>query len=245
MEISLLLIALILITAFLYSSVGHGGASGYLAVMSLVGIDIPYLKSSALILNLFVSAIAFWQYYKAGHFNWKIFYPFAIFSIPTAFLGGTILIDPFWYKKILGICLIIAAVRIIITIIKKDVIANPVSPPLTHAAISGAFIGLISGMIGIGGGIILSPLILIMKWGEVKETSGVSALFIFVNSLAGLIGMASKNFSLPPQISFWVIAAIIGGLAGAYWGSKKAPSVTLKNILTSVLLFAAIKLLIT
>lgn len=243
MEIALWkILPLIFFVAMLYSSVGHGGASGYLALMSLFGISPSVMRSSSLILNLFVSGIAFYLFYKNGFFRWKLFYPFAIASVPMAFIGAKINLDSFWYNKILGVFLIIAALRLTGIFSLKTTEARRELNLIT-GIITGAILGLLSGMIGIGGGIILSPLILLFGWGSVKETAAVSSLFIFVNSLSGLAGVGIEGLNPDIRFSLWILAAIGGGIIGSFWGSKFAKSVLLKNVLALVILFASVKLI--
>ncbi len=232
------ILPLIFLVAASYSSVGHGGASGYLALMSLFGISAVIMRSSSLILNLFVSGIAFVQFYRNGFFKWKLFLPFAISSVPMAYLGAHISLTPFWYNKILGVFLIIAGLRItgIFNRNSKET-ANKVSLPA--GILIGVVLGFISGMLGIGGGIILSPVILICGWANLKETAAVSALFIFVNSLSGLAGLDIDSLALSNQFIWWILSAIAGGLAGSLWGSKIAKNVVLRNVLALVILFAA------
>jgi len=239
----ILILPLFFIVAFLYSSVGHGGASGYLAIMGLLSISPLIMKSAALIMNVAVSAIAFYQYYRNDHFRWKLFYPFALWSVPMAFLGANVDIDPTWYKRILGLCLIIATIRISGIFNSKEV-DHPKELPFIGGILTGAFLGFISGMIGIGGGILLSPIILLFNWGNLKETAGVSALFIFVNSIAGILGSWENIRDLNPEISIWILVALIGGLLGAYWGSNKTSPLVLRRTLAFVLLLASVKLFI-
>ena len=233
---------LLFIVAFFYSTVGHGGASGYIAVLTLMGISATLIKPSALLLNIFVASISFYHYYKQGHFKWRLFYPFAILSVPMAYVGSFVVLDPTWYKRILGICLLIAILRIVGVFNKKEN-SETKQVPLVTGLIIGAALGFLSGMIGIGGGIILSPIILIFNWGNLKETSAVSALFIVVNSIAGMIGLFKQGINLPTEVFLWIGVAIAGGFLGAYWGSKKATNVTLRNVLAAVLLVAAFKLI--
>lgn len=237
-----LFLALLFIVAFLYSSVGHGGASGYLALMALFGLAPALMKSSALILNIFVSFISFYQYYKGGYFKWKIFLPFALASIPLAFLGAFIIIDAFIYKKILGVLLIFPILRLLGLIGKESDMQKEVH--IGTALLIGASVGLLSGMIGIGGGIILSPLILMFHWANMKQTAAVSALFIFVNSIAGLIGLLSKGTAIDPVVYGWLVVAFIGGLLGAYYGRNKFTNTVLKRALAIVLVIASVKLLL-
>ncbi len=226
----------------MYASVGHGGASGYLALMAIFGFHPELLRSSALLLNVFVAGIAFYQYYRKGFFNWNIFLPFAIGSIPMSYLGGSLTIDPNIYKKILGFCLVFAILRLL------GFIGKPVKQLKSLNFFVGIFIGMllgfVSGIIGIGGGIILSPIILIFHWADMKSTAAISALFIFVNSVSGLIGLYyTGNFNPTPQIFVWVAAAIIGGWLGGFAGSHKFSNHLLQKFLAFVLIFASIKLI--
>lgn len=241
MQSELFFILALGLIAMLYSSVGHGGASGYLGLMALFGIDVVLMKPSALILNLFVSSIAFISYYRAGHFRLRLLLPFAVTSIPAAFFGATLEIPPELYKKILGVCLLIAALRILIRP-AEDGVRKKLSIPIALA--SGAMIGFFAGMIGIGGGIILSPLLLLTRWGGMKETAAASAAFIFLNSLAGLSGHVLSGMEVSPRIALWIAAVIAGGLVGSWTGGFKLSAVHLRYLITVVLLVASIKLFI-
>lgn len=238
------LLALLALVAFLYSAVGHGGASGYLAIMALAGIAPALMKPSALVMNLAVSAFSFIGFYKAGYFKLKLFLPFALSSIPFAFLGGTVSLPDNIYKKILALCIIISIVRMLYQFKQSDGQHKPI--PIWQGILAGSSIGLLSGMIGIGGGIILSPLMLLMRWASIKETAAVSALFIFVNSLSGLYGQFQKSgIHLTENLQYAVIATIIGGLFGSYFGSQKFNIPTLRYLLTLGLTLACLKLLFT
>lgn len=243
MESLFTLLALLAIVAFLYASVGHGGASGYLAVMAIMGLAPTLMKSSALVMNLSVSIISFLGFYRAGHFKFHLFWPFAISSIPMAFLGGTMnLSDPI-YKKVLAVCILISIIRLIWQF-KDQEEDNRAIPPWA-GLLSGGMIGLLSGMIGIGGGIILSPLMLMMRWATLKQTAAVSALFIFVNSLSGLYGQMQKGgIHLSDNLQYAVVATIIGGLLGSYLGSQKFNVPTLRFLLAVGLTIASIKLVL-
>ena len=228
--------------AFLYASVGHGGASGYLALMALIGVSSIYMKPTALILNLFVAGIAFLQFRRMGYFKWRLFYPFIITSIPTALLGGYLSIDGDVYKRILGVLLIFAVIRMLWK--PSNEILESSRIPILYGLAAGALIGFFSGLIGIGGGIILSPLILVFGWANVKETAAVSALFIWVNSLAGLIGLSISGFELEPNYLLLIALAVLGGFGGAYFGGSKLNSKKLSYLLTGVLALASIKLIL-
>jgi uncharacterized protein len=230
------------VIAYLYSSVGHGGASGYLALMALFSIEPGLMRSSALIMNLFVSAIAFFIFYKAGYFRWRIVLPFLILSIPFSFIGARIKIDPQLYKILLGALLLLAVIRILVKFRDSDKIT---SPPFAAGIILGALLGTVSGIIGIGGGIILSPLLLIMRWASFKEASAASALFILLNSSSGIISLAlQNNFVLPPELFLWVLMGITGAITGSYMGGYKLTANTLRYALSIVLIIASFKLFI-
>lgn len=234
--------AILVVVAFMYASVGHGGASGYLAMMALAGVPLMVMKPTALILNIFVAGISFFFFRQAQHFRSKLFYPFAITSIPAAFVGGMITINVTLYKQILGVFLLIAILRILGVFPK----ANPGENKTINTSLAlviGLGIGFFSGMIGIGGGIILSPVILLLRWGNMKEAAAVSALFIWVNSISGALGFVLGGGEIPLEASFLIPAAVIGGTFGAIYGSKRFSNVTLKYILSIVLFIAFIKLM--
>ena len=237
----ILFLGMVFLMAVLYSSVGHGGASGYLALMALFSFSPEFMRPSALILNVFVSSIALFTYYRNGHFRIRLLLPFIITSVPFAFLGGLITVNPKTYKVILGIFLIIAIARMIYRPKNEKDEINYVNKYAAY--IIGAFLGFLSGLIGIGGGIILSPIIILLKWGTMKETAAVSAAFILVNSIAGLSGQFSQGIQLAPELGFMLAAAISGGILGSYMGSYKISDRNLKYALSVVLTFASFKLL--
>ncbi|MFD1162002.1 MULTISPECIES: sulfite exporter TauE/SafE family protein [Hwangdonia] len=228
------------IVSFLYASVGHGGASGYLALMALFSFATETMKPTALLLNLFVAGISFYYYYKEGYFNRKLFLSFAITSIPLAFLGGTIEVDATLYKKILAILLVFAILKMLNVFGKESNSIKDIK--LWQGLIVGAIIGFFSGLIGIGGGIILTPIILLLHWGKMKEAAAVSALFIWVNSASGLIGQLSSGVTLEKESFLLVGIALIGGVLGGYYGSKKINNQKLRYILAFVLVIASAKL---
>jgi len=238
-----LLFILLLVVAFLYASVGHGGASGYLALMSLFAFPITFMQPTALVLNILVSGISFYFYYREKHFDCKLFYPFAITSIPFSFLGGFITVETHIYKIILATVLLFAVARLLGLFGKPKEDLKPINIPLS--LLIGAVIGFLSGLIGIGGGIILSPVILLLGWADIKKSAAVSALFIFVNSISGLFGFVSKGGIIPVSSVKLIAVAVLGGILGGYFGSKKMNTVVLKNVLALVLLIAIFKLYTT
>ena len=238
-----LLLVILAIVAFLYASVGHGGASGYLAIMSLFAFPVTFMKPTALILNILVSGFSFYFYYREKEFDYKLFYPFAIASVPFSFLGGYLKVDAYWYKIILGTVLLFAIARLVGIFGKGKKELQPINIPI--ALCIGAVIGFISGLIGIGGGIILSPVLLLLGWATMKQTAAVSALFIFVNSISGLFGFVSNGGTLPMASTPLIAVVLFGGILGGYYGSKKMNTITLRNILAVVLLIAVFKLYTT
>jgi len=233
---------LFFIGAALYASVGHGGASSYLAVMGLFSFAPEVMKPTALALNILVAAVATVKFYRAGLFKWGLFWPFAIASIPAAYLGGATLLPTRWYKVLVGIVLLYAAVWMFRSSLKP--VAREPKPPLLWAAIiSGAAIGFLSGLTGVGGGIFLSPLLLYMGWSETRAASAISAPFILVNSISGLLGHFSSVAQLPANVPVWGAAVFIGGWIGASYGSKRAPTPVLRQLLSLVLIVAGAKLI--
>ena len=248
MEQSILLAVLIFVMALLYSSVGHGGASGYLAAFALMGVAVAVMKPSALVLNVLVSTIASVRFYQAGWFSWRIFLPFAAASIPLAYIGGGVTLHASLHKQIVGVVLVYAAFRLWgfaqgekqAEATNVEIVTKPV--PLVWAVVWGAGLGFLSGLVGVGGGIFLSPLLLLAGWASVQQASSVAAAFILVNSLAGLAGTWSNVAALPEGIYLWGAAAVCGGLIGAELGSRKLAGVILRRVLAIVLLVASYKL---
>lgn len=232
----------ILLIAMLYSSVGHAGASGYIAVMSLLSLAPEVIRPTALAMNILVGAIATFQFYRAGHFHWQSFWPFALLAVPFAYLGGNLTIPTTLFKILLGLVLLYAASRFLLPS-KTTKTATPA--PLPYAMTAGASIGLISGLTGTGGGIFLTPLLLLMGWAEAKRAAAVSAPFVLVNSVAGLAGYLAHTQTLPKVIVPLLLTAAIGGFIGAYLGSRKIQSTRIKQLLGLVLLIAGLKLIFT
>ncbi|MEO7659802.1 MAG: sulfite exporter TauE/SafE family protein [Pyrinomonadaceae bacterium] len=237
----ILIIFAIFVVAVMYSSVGHGGASGYLAVMAFLAVAPEITRPTALTLNLFVAAIGNVQFYRAGHFSWRIFLPFAATSVPMAFIGGMIHLPTQIYKIVLGAVLLAAAVRLAVKLKGDDRVNDP---PIAACLVIGAVIGLLSGLVGVGGGIFLTPILLLMRWAETRVAAGVSVLFIFVNSAAGLLGNYKQVSVLPSEVWVWIAAAIVGGILGSTLGSRKFDSITLRRVLAVVLLFAGAKMIL-
>lgn len=236
----LLFVASLMLIAFFYSSVGHGGASGYLALMAIFGFAPESIRYYALVLNLAVSAISFLSYYKAGFFRWRKVFPFLIASIPAAFIGAQFSINPTAYKIILGFMLIIAVMRMLL--VRNTENATTKDPPLVLALGIGLLLGLVSGIIGIGGGILLSPILILANYARIKEASAASALFIFLNSISGLAGLMTTHFTFEPHIVYWVLGVMMAGIAGSAIGSRAFSELNLKRVLSLVLLAASLKL---
>lgn len=239
-EMLLILVLGIFVVAFLYSSVGHAGASGYIAVMSLIGLAPAVIKPTALILNILVASIASWQFWRAGHFSWRLFWPFAILAVPCAFLGGYINLPTRYFKVLVGAILLFSAIRFLLKPSDDSVRNDPTRAACV--AIGGGF-GLLAGLTGTGGGIFLTPLLLFMRWATAKGAAAISAVFILVNSIAGLLGNLSSTKTFPTFALPLALAAICGGSIGSYLGSQRLPHTTIKRLLSLVLLIAGTKLI--
>lgn len=285
----LLWLGLFFLVAFLYSAVGHGGASGYLALMSLQEIAPECMKPIALVLNLLVSGIAFIQFYRQGHFLWRLFLPIALFSVPMAYWGGLTPLKDIWYQRGLGIFLLVSVVMMLWPRRSETSILFPLSASDSGAsdavdsvnngrgwwnketgiaAFMGAIIGYVSGLLGIGGGILLSPVLLMIRWTQQKQTAAISSAFIFVNSASGLLGFVQQHtpwvitaqktgdlmglgmavdagwYIVAMILCYLILPVLLGGLMGSWYGAKKFNQTVMKYILCAVLLIAAIKLLL-
>lgn len=237
----LALILCIFVAAALYSSVGHGGASAYLAAMALFSVAPETMRPASLTLNIFVATIGTVRFYRVGCFSWSIFLPFALASIPASFIGGWLTLPGKAYKVAVGVVLLVAAARFIWKPVADT--SSPVPKPI--AVLCGAAIGLLSGLTGTGGGIFLSPILLVMGWAETKQSSGVCAAFILVNSIAGIIGLLTNPITFPAMLPYWIPAAVVGGVIGSGLGSSRLANPTLRRILAAVLLIAGLKLILT
>ncbi|MDT7780345.1 MAG: uncharacterized protein QOC99_2857 [Acidobacteriota bacterium] len=231
--------------AALYSSVGHAGASGYLATMALFGLAPAVMKPTALTLNILVATIATIRFYRAGFFSWRIFLPFALSSIPFAFLGGALTLPNQIYLRVVGVVLLFAAYRLWAHASKSQTAdAEVKTVPVYLAVMVGAGIGLLSGITGVGGGIFLSPLLLLAGWAQTRQASGVAAAFILVNSIAGLAGHLASVNNLPASIYLWGAAALAGGVIGTELGRRRLATTVLRRVLAVVLVIAGLKMML-
>ena len=239
-----LLSVLIFAAALLYSSVGHAGASGYIAAMALWGMSPAVMKPTALVLNVLVAALGTLRWQKLRMVNWTALLPLLAASIPCAFIGGAMNLPATWYRALVGVALLVAAAKLLI---KPRTAAGAgdtaVRVPLTGGLLAGGSVGLLSGLTGTGGGIFLSPLLLFFRWAGPRQASGITAPFILLNSIAGLAGNLVVLKSLPPQLPWLAIAALAGGLVGTQVGTTWASGVQLQRLLGVVLLVAGLKFL--
>ena len=238
-----LLAAGMLVAAFGYASVGHGGASAYLAAMALAGVAPQEMRPIALLLNILVSSLATWKFYRAGHFRWRLFWPFAVVSIPLAYVGGTITLPGQAYKILVGVVLLYAAWQLWRSARAGEEMRAVREPPLHLAMAIGAAMGLLAGLTGVGGGIFLSPLLLMLGWAGTKQTSAVAAPFILVNSIAGLAAVA-KSAALPAYVWLLAPAVIVGGWLGAEYGSRRFANPVVRRVLAMVLALAGGKMVL-
>lgn len=239
-----LLAAGMLVAAFAYASVGHGGASAYIAAMALAGIAPAEMRPIALVLNVLVSAIATYKFARAGYFDWRLFWPFAAVSVPMAFIGGAVTLPGQAYKILVGVVLLYAAWQLWRSARAGEEMRAIRQPALALAMAIGAALGLLAGLTGVGGGIFLSPLLLMLGWAGTKQTSAVSAPFILVNSIAGLVaGVALKSATLPSYLWILGAAVIAGGWVGAEYGSRRFANPLVRRILAVVLALAGAKML--
>ena len=236
-----ILTVLFFVIALLFSSVGHAGATGYLAAMGLMGVELSIMRPTALVLNVFVAALGTWQFARAGCFRWALFWPFALTSIPAAFLGGQITLPGNIYKPLVGLALLVSAARLALTARRADQEATH-TPTLPLRLALGAVLGFLAGLTGIGGGVFLSPVMLWFRWGRTREVSAVAAAFILVNSLSGLAGNWYTTEQVPQARLLWIVAAIAGGSLGSYLGSRRLASPTIRRLLAAVLILSGIKL---
>ncbi len=241
-EVTIWLLLLIAAVAAIYASVGHGGASGYLAVLTLFGFTAAAMRPTALTLNLFVAGLAWLAFARAGHFSWKHLWPFAVASVPASFLGATLAVPPMVYSGLLAATLTVAALRLAWPP-KGGEVTRP--PALWLSLPLGAALGILSGITGVGGGIYLSPLLLLLRWASPKTTAAMSAAFIFVNSASGLLGHWLGGGKYPLSLLPLVGAAVVGGAIGSHIGARLFSGLLLRRVLAGVLVIAAYKLVAT
>jgi hypothetical protein len=245
-EEALLLAGLFFAAAILYSSVGHGGASGYLASMSLVGVAPAIMRPTALVMNIAVASISLAKFTRANGFRWRLFLPFAVTSVPMAFIGGRIHLPVAWFGVLVGAVLLYSAVRLFTETMTSKVHAREVAgpPPVPLALVLGAGIGLLSGLTGVGGGVFLSPLLVLAGWATVRDTAAPTAAFILINSIAGLLGLLTRQPTLPEPLPYWLLAVIAGGLIGASFGARRLDNRAMRRALAGVLLIAGAKMVV-
>jgi hypothetical protein len=241
-SISLWLLLLVASMAILYSSVGHGGASGYLAAMALFGLEPAVMKPAALTMNIFVTVLVLWRVSRAELFNWRLLLPFAVASVPMAYIGGAHTINSSAYRIMVGLALLLAMWRLLWEGKDSDSIR---APALWVALPVGAVLGLVSGLTGVGGGIFLSPLLLLFHWTSMRGCIGIAAAFILLNSVAGLAGYASTATHWPAGIPLLVVTAMLGGLIGAELGARRLAPTHLRKVLAVVLAVAGVKMITT
>ena len=235
----------LLLAAFGYAAVGHGGASAYLAALALAGIAPAEMRPVALALNVLVSSLATWKFCRAGHFRWRLFWPFAAAAIPLAYLGGAITLPGEAYKVLVGMVLLYAAWQLWRSARAGDEMREVREPPLAAAMAIGGAMGLLAGLTGVGGGIFLSPLLLMLGWAGTKQTSAVAAPFILVNSVAGLAAVfVSTGLSLPGYVGILAPAVLVGGWLGAEYGSRRFANPVVRRVLALVLAAAGVKMVL-
>lgn len=237
----LILTVLIFAFAVLYSSVGHAGATGYQAAMAIMGVAPPVMKISALVLNIPVAIIGTIRFARAGCLPWRLLWPFAVASVPAAYIGGMLTLPSLLFKQAIGLMLFLAATKLIIQPV-TDASETTSPPPLCLSLPVGAGIGLLAGLTGTGGGVLLTPILLFMRWAKTREAAGVSVAFILLNSISGLVGQRNKIELLPSTIWLWLAAVGVGGLIGTQLGTRYLAVPAMRRLLGVVLVIAALKL---
>ena len=244
MEQTVVVAVLFAAVAVLYSSVGHAGASGYLAVMGLAGVEPGLMRPTALVLNILVASIVVVRFARAGQIDSRALLPFVVASVPLAFLGGLIVLPGAVYKPLVGVVLLVAAVRFFTTAGRSADDERTVRVPAVPAMGIGGGIGLVSGLTGTGGGIFLTPLLLIVGWAGARQAAGLSSGFILANSLAGLAGNVASVGIMPGTLAIWLPAVAVGGLVGSQLGARRFSPPAIRRALALVLVLAALKLIL-
>jgi hypothetical protein len=232
---------LFFVAALLYSSVGHAGASAYLAVMAFLGIAPASMRPTALLLNVLVASMGVRAFVAAGHSRWSLAWPFLVTSVPMAYLGGRLSLPVEAYRTVVGLVLLLSAIRLVVQVRSDDVAGR--EPPRGVALLVGAVLGFLAGLTGVGGGIFLSPLLLLAGWANLRTTAATAVVFILANSVAGLLGQWSALNQLPAEVWQWAIAVIAGGALGSWLGARRLPSPAIRVLLAVVLVVAGVKLL--
>lgn len=232
---------LFFLAALLYSSVGHAGASGYLAVMAFIGLAPAVMRPTALVLNLLVATIGARAFIAAGHLRWSLAWPFLLASMPMAYLGGRLSLPVETYRTVVGVVLLLSAVRLVVQLRALDVAGR--EPPRSVALLVGAALGFLAGLTGVGGGIFLSPLLLLAGWANLRTTAATSVIFILANSAAGLLGQWDALGQLPDATWQWAVAVAMGGTLGSWLGARRLPAPAIRMLLAAVLVVAGVKLL--
>lgn len=239
---SLLLALLFLAAAALYASVGHAGASAYLAAMAIVGLAPDVMRPTALVLNLFVATIVVVRFARAGHLPWRSLAPLVAGSVPAAFFGGVVELSGEIYRPLVAIVLLAGAWRLATAATSVDG-THPRGVPVAAGVLAGAAIGLLAGLTGTGGGIFLTPLLVLAAWTGTRDAAGLSGAFIGLNSIAGLAGLViGPGFTLPAALPLWIAAVVAGGIIGSWLGTARFSIVGLRRALAMVLVLAAAKL---
>ncbi|MEM0966276.1 MAG: sulfite exporter TauE/SafE family protein [Verrucomicrobiota bacterium] len=230
------------VVALLYSSVGHGGASGYLAIMAIAGFAPEMIRPTALVLNMVVSLVGTLAFLRRGYFSGGLFWPFLCGAVPFAFLGGTLDLSSGVYRIVLGLALCFAIGRLFLPAPDPKEMRKP---QIWIMVCCGALIGFLSGIVGVGGGIFLTPLVILMGWSDAKTAAAISAPFVFINSLAGLVGLQPVVADFYPHLPLLIVIVLVAGLLGSNWGSGRANQRQIRIALGSVLAVASIKLFLS
>lgn len=230
--------------AVFYSTVGHAGASGYLATMALLSFAPDVMKPTALVLNIIVALVTSYRFYSAGLFSWRLFWPFAVASVPLAYLGGGLAVNPNIYRPLVGIALVFSAVYLVVRyrLLRNDDVETRL-PGIPISLLVGGLIGFVSGLTGVGGGIFLSPVLIVARWAGLRQTSALAAFFILVNSVSGLLGHLQKGGTVPENLPVWGLVVLTGGFIGASLGATKINTPVLRALLSILLVFAGVKML--
>lgn len=240
----MILALLFFLIAALYAAVGSGGGSGYLALMGLFGLEPAIMRPTALTLNILVTSIGTWKYVRAGHFSNRLFWPIVAMSLPFAFIGGRLSLPTAVYRPAVGLILLYAAIRLWLSTRQTTLPQPSQSLPLWITLVAGMVIGLVSGLIGVGGGIFLGPLLMLTGWATTRQTLGITAAFVLANSAAGLAGQLSTMATLPPLIWLWLLAVGVGGWLGAEFGSQRLDPRLLRRLLAGILVLGGLRMIL-